>query len=97
MGECQASVSRLFPTATQHVAGIYSERVIVDGVIKELVAQGYVSPEVNPQAFRSALMGAVEGMLRDHMLARTSRYPGTFTEADMRVVLAKILQLFMTK
>ena len=70
---------------------------MVDGVVKELVAQGYLSPEVNPQAFRSALMGAVEGMLRDHMLARTSRYPGTFTEADMRVVLSKILQLFMTK
>jgi hypothetical protein len=54
---------------------------MVDGAIKELVAQGYLSPELNPQAFRSALMGAIEGMLRDHMLARASRFPGTFTEA----------------
>src|SRR3984957_3778307 len=70
---------------------------MVDGVMKELVAQGYLSPEGNPQAYRSALMGAVEGMLRDHMLAHTSRYPGNFTEADMRVVLSKVLQLFFTK
>jgi hypothetical protein len=79
------------------VPGFVEFLKMVDGVIKELVAQGYLSPEVNPQASRCALMGAVEGMLCDHMLARTSRYPGNFTEADMRVVLSKILQLFFTK
>ena len=70
---------------------------MVDGILKELAAQGHLPTDINPQAFRSALMGAIEGMLRDHMLARTSRFPGSFTEADMRAILSKILQLFMAK
>jgi TetR/AcrR family transcriptional regulator, transcriptional repressor of aconitase len=68
---------------------------MVDGVMRELANHGYLPPEFNPQAARSALMGAIEGMLRDHMLARTSHFPGSFTEPDMRIVLSKILHLFL--
>jgi len=70
---------------------------MVDGILKELAAEGYLAPDINPYAFRSALMGAIEGMLRDHMLARTSRFPGSFADTDMRVILSKFLHLGMTK
>jgi len=43
----------------------------------------------------SALMGAVEGMLRDHMLARTSRLPASFTESDIRAMVSTLLSLCM--
>jgi AcrR family transcriptional regulator len=65
----------------------------VDGILKELVVRGEMKPDLHPQAFRSALMGAIEGMLRDHMLARTSRLPASFTEADIRVMVSTLLSL----
>lgn len=70
---------------------------IVDGIMKDLATQGYLPPGVNPQALRSALMGEIEGMLRDHMLARASHVPGSFTEQDMCAVLSKILRMFLRK
>jgi AcrR family transcriptional regulator len=68
----------------------------VDGILKELAARGEMKPDLHPQAFRSALMGAVEGMLRDHMLARTSRLPASFTEADIRAMVSTLLSLCMS-
>src|ERR1700739_1075241 len=38
---------------------------LIDGILDQIAAQGKLSPEIHPQAFRSALMGAIEGMLRD--------------------------------
>src|SRR6266436_7594527 len=37
---------------------------ILDGVLKEMNARGELVPSVHPQAVRSALMGAFEGLLR---------------------------------
>src|SRR5258708_37812318 len=56
---------------------------MLDGILKELAAQGELAPNIHPQAFRSALMGAVEGMLRDQMLARSSHFPASYTETDI--------------
>jgi len=69
----------------------------LDGILKELAAQGELAPNIHPQAFRSALMGAVEGMLRDQMLARTSRFPASYTEADMRAMVSSLLSSFLIK
>ena len=55
---------------------------ILDGILQELADQGELA--VHPQALRSALMGAVEGLLRDRILARSMGYPATFSDADVR-------------
>jgi TetR/AcrR family transcriptional regulator of autoinduction and epiphytic fitness len=55
---------------------------IVDGILQELTDQGELA--VHPQALRSGLMGAIEGMLRDKILARSMGYPATFSDADIR-------------
>ncbi len=70
---------------------------MLDGILKELAAQGELAPNIHPQAFRSALMGAVEGMLRDRMLARTSHFPASYTEADMRAMVSSLLSSFLIK
>ncbi len=70
---------------------------MLDGILKELAAQGELAPNIHPQAFRSALMGAIEGMLRDHMLARTSRFPASYAETDMRAMISSLLSFVMTK
>ncbi len=70
---------------------------MLDGILKELAAQGELAPNIHPQAFRSALMGAIEGMVRDQMLARTSRFPASYAEAEMRAMISSLLSLCMTK
>jgi hypothetical protein len=52
-------------------------------------------PDLTPQALRSGLMGALEGLLRDHLLARSSHIPSTYTEADIRTLLAAFLSSFL--
>jgi len=69
----------------------------LDGILKELAAQGELVASIHPQAFRSALMGAIEGMLRDQMLARSSRFPASYAEADMRAMISGLLSLAMIK
>jgi AcrR family transcriptional regulator len=69
----------------------------LDGILKELAARGELLPNAHPQAVRSALMGAIEGLLRDHLLARTSRFPASYSEADIRSAVTAVLASFLTK
>jgi TetR/AcrR family transcriptional regulator len=59
---------------------------LIDGILGEIAGQGKLSSNIHPQAFRSALMGAIEGMLRDQLLSHTSHFPATYTEADVRTL-----------
>lgn len=63
----------------------------LDGVLKEMGARGELVPDIHPQALRSGLMGAVEGLLRDQLLARPSRFPASYSEADIRAVFTRFL------
>jgi AcrR family transcriptional regulator len=65
----------------------------VDGILKGLAAQGEFAPGLNRQAFRSALLGAIEGLLRDQLLARNSRFPASYTGADVEAVIVAFLSL----
>jgi hypothetical protein len=69
----------------------------LDGVLKEMQAKGELAPHIHLQALRSGLMGAIEGLLRDQYLARATRYPATFSEADSRVIFSTILAAFLNK
>src|SRR5467141_4404229 len=70
---------------------------ILDGVLKEMNARGELVPNVHPQAVRSVLMGAFEGLLRDHMLARSSRFPASYSEADFPAVFSTFLSAFIAR
>jgi AcrR family transcriptional regulator len=59
---------------------------IVDGILREMALQGELKPGLHPQAVRSALMGAVESLLRDRLLARTSHFPASYDEPDIRAI-----------
>jgi hypothetical protein len=69
----------------------------LDGVLKEMSAKGEISPHINLQALRSGLMGTIEGLLRDQYLARATRFPATFSEADSRVIFSTFLGAFLNK
>jgi AcrR family transcriptional regulator len=51
---------------------------IVDGVLEEMQAAGELRPGIAPHAVRSALMGMLEGMMRDRFLAERLGYPANF-------------------
>jgi AcrR family transcriptional regulator len=56
----------------------------IDKILQQLAKQGELA--MQPQVLRSALMGALEGMLRDRILARSMAYPADFSDADVRSV-----------
>jgi hypothetical protein len=62
---------------------------ILDAVIEEMARSKELVPGIHPQAFRSALMGAMEGMLRDQLLKHA--VPADFSDADMRKVFQRFL------
>jgi hypothetical protein len=69
---------------------------LVDGLFHEMHAQGELAAEVHLEAARSAWMGALEGLLRDQMLAELSGYPATFNRKAMRRTAMGVLGAFLT-
>ena len=63
---------------------------LVDGILTDMQQSGVLRPEVRPQAVRSALVGMLEGMMRDRMLAKTMGFPAEFSAGDVPLVLALV-------
>lgn len=63
----------------------------LDAVLKEMAAKGELLPHIHPQALRSALMGAVEGLQRDQLVSRRSKFPAGYSEEDARTVFSTFL------
>jgi AcrR family transcriptional regulator len=70
---------------------------IVDHILQELAEQNQLAPDVDPQALRSGLMGAIEGMLRDKILARAVHYPANFSAASVRFICFAFLSSALRK
>ena len=64
---------------------------ILDGVLKELADGGKLAAGLHPQALRSGLMGAVEGLLRDRLLVRPSKLAASYSDADVRQVFRSFM------
>jgi AcrR family transcriptional regulator len=52
-------------------------------------------PDLSPQAVRSALMGMLEGMLRDRFLADRLGFPANFSLHDLQEMLSGVLGSFI--
>src|ERR1700722_19286070 len=57
---------------------------LADGVLNTMRDQGLLRPDLSPQAVRSALMGMIEGMLRDRFLAERVAFPADFKPAQIQ-------------
>ena len=60
-------------------------------------AKGELAPNIPIQALRWGFIGTIEGLLRDQHLARTTRFPATFSEADSRIIFSTFLTACLTK
>ena len=68
---------------------------LVDGVLEEMRSSGMLLPNLSPQAIRSALIGMLEGMLRDRFLAERLGFPANFNQEQLREMLGLVLRAFM--
>jgi AcrR family transcriptional regulator len=70
---------------------------VVDGLLQEMHGAGMLRPDLNPQAIRSALLGAFEGLLRDQLLAERADYPAHYDSAELRAVYRAVLECFVVR
>jgi AcrR family transcriptional regulator len=68
---------------------------IIDGVLDAMRAAGQLREGVHPQAMRSALIGIIEGLLRDEVLARRVGYAAAFGPQDISNTFDLALGCFM--
>jgi AcrR family transcriptional regulator len=67
---------------------------LIDDVLTEMRATNVLRPGLSPQAVRSALMGMLEGMLRDRYLADRLGFPADFELDQLQKVLGLALASF---
>jgi AcrR family transcriptional regulator len=70
---------------------------VVDGILRELQAAGQLRPDLHPQAVRSALIGAFEGLLRDQLLSERGSYPAHYDGAELRTAFRAVLECFLVR
>ncbi|HEV8583077.1 MAG TPA: helix-turn-helix domain-containing protein [Thermoanaerobaculia bacterium] len=70
---------------------------VVDGLLKEMRENGMLRQDLNPEAVRSALLGAFEGLLRDQLLAERADYPACYDAAELRAAFRAVLECFLVK
>jgi TetR/AcrR family transcriptional regulator, repressor for uid operon len=70
---------------------------LLDGILKEMAGKRQLAPGTHPQALRSALIGAVEGMLRDRLLARPPRFPASYSEEDIRRIFSALVLALVSR
>jgi len=67
---------------------------LLDGVLGQMSESHMLRANLNPQAVRSALMGMLEGMLRDRFLADRLGFPAHFDRGQMQEILDLALGSF---
>jgi AcrR family transcriptional regulator len=68
---------------------------LLDGVLQQMTDAHMLRADLNPQAVRSALMGMLEGMLRDRFLADRLGFPAHFDLGQLQNILGLVLASFM--
>jgi hypothetical protein len=68
---------------------------LIDGVLREMRDAGMLRQDLNPEAVRSALIGAFEGLLRDQLLADRAGYPAHYNGAELREAYKAVLECFV--
>ena len=64
---------------------------LIDGALDEMKAAGQIRSNLNTQAIRSALMGTIEGMMRDRFLAERLGYPANFDAQQVEELMGLLL------
>jgi len=68
---------------------------VIDGLVRELQYSGRLKPDLHPEAVRSALIGAFEGLLRDQLLAQRADFPAHYDGTELRAAFRAVLECFL--
>ena len=67
---------------------------LIDSVLSEMRTMNLLRPELHPQAVRSALIGMLEGIMRDRYLSAQLGFPAEFQPAQLQQMLGLVLSSF---
>jgi AcrR family transcriptional regulator len=67
----------------------------IDQVLREMREAGQLRTDLHPEAMRSAVIGAFEGLMRDQILAERGDYPARYSSTDLRAALRSLLDCFL--
>ena len=70
---------------------------MADAMLTEMKTKGELRDDVEPQALRSALMGMLEAMMRDQVLADRLAFPARFKTDELRKIFQITLGAFSKK
>jgi AcrR family transcriptional regulator len=70
---------------------------VIDGLLRELQYSGRLKPDLHPEAVRSALIGAFEGLLRDQLLAQRADFPAHYDGTELRAAFRAVLECFLVR
>ena len=70
---------------------------VLDGILRELQYSGRLRPDLHPEAVRSALIGAFEGLLRDQLLAQRGDFPAHYDGTEPRAAFRAVLECFLVR
>ncbi len=77
--------------------GFHDFVAALDAVIGEMQAAGQLRPDIHPEAVRSALMGATEGLMRDQLLKREANFPAHYSSKEVREIIALLVSAFTAR
>ena len=69
---------------------------MADGILREMQEAGQLRADVRVETVRSALMGAIEGLLRDKLLSERVDYPALHTTKQIREIFTLLMAAFMS-
>jgi AcrR family transcriptional regulator len=68
-----------------------------DTILEELQTEGRLRPGLHPQAVRSAVIGMVEGLLRDRVLAQSSGFRADYPAAELPRIVSLVLKAVLVE
>jgi AcrR family transcriptional regulator len=77
--------------------GFQQVLTVIDGLLLALQGAGRLRSDLHPQAVRSALIGAFEGLLRDQLLAERASFPASYDGAELRTAFKAVLECFLVE
>jgi AcrR family transcriptional regulator len=77
--------------------GFQQALALVDGLLGDLQRAGMLRPDLHPEAVRSALVGAFEGLLRDQLLSERGGFPARYDGAELRAVFGAVFAGFLVR
>ncbi len=67
---------------------------LFDGILTDMQNDGSIRADLNLEAVRSAMMGMLEGLLRDKFLAQKTEYPANYSNGEITKVFSVVLRSF---